>query len=43
MYLPQITELVTKLNGTGKFNIDTGVFNVEDVVDEIIKEMNSNA
>ncbi|MBE5817421.1 MAG: energy-coupling factor transporter ATPase [Clostridiales bacterium] len=43
LYLPQITELVTKLNGTGKFNIDTGVFNVEDVVDEIIKEMNSNA
>ena len=43
LYLPQITELVNKLNETGKFNIDTGVFKVEDVVDEILKEMNKDA
>ena len=43
LYLPQITELANKLNATGKFNIDAGVFKVEDIVDEILKEMNKDA
>lgn len=37
--LPQVTELAKRLNATGKFNIDDGVFTVEKLVDEILDNM----
>lgn len=37
--LPQVAELAKRLNVTGKFNINDGVFTVEKLVDEILDNM----
>lgn len=37
--LPQVAELAKRLNATGKFNIDDGIFTVEKLVDEILDNM----
>lgn len=34
--LPQVAELAKRLNATGKFNIDDGIFTVEKLVNEIL-------
>lgn len=37
--LPQVAELAKRLNATGKFNIDDGIFTVETLVNEILDNM----